>query len=552
MNLLVFNDISKDSPEIADFKNILRYSLMFDYKSAITDDLINLPIKESEKVIKESKETIKGSKEIIKGSKEAIKKYEEAIKESEEACKFMEELFEKCFTMLAPLFGKYIPTDFFASPVSATQADSYISLGQDRLFWKSSLKYHCIISTLFTIKHFKLINSTLSLYQLNTLTKANGYFSLKSKKLLDDSETKLKRAKHKGEFEINTETPSNFSKSFKTFFEKLSDTEQKRILHFSERQANSLSNADFTYRLYKNRIKYLNLRKAYIEENKTDSIYDFFSLSDSFFQSFFNNSENACDEILLRYMTERYYNLSMTSELINTIITLANKEDYFHLDSFSSEILSICFDLPNVFSRNTYLKFAFHSYSNENLTNNIFRKRNFSIGGIHELPPPMSSLDRPIVWMDLFKKFNLFFSKLIFPVFEKSFYIMLIESLQRKELVNSEKDLLSLSMRLLEKYIEIHSKDILHCGAVANEELDSLSNSIAIPSSVSSFTSSQEKTISALLQNVLKQQNNIFHPKSYQKFTGDYLGIWPGKRNTYHNALINLYIDSIVTPIPKE
>ena len=268
--------------------------------------------------------------------------------------------------------------------------------------------------------------------------------------------------------------------------------------------------------------------------NRLDSIHKF---SDS----------DIVDSILFKYKTERYYNFSFTHCIVNMLLKFSDKNENFSIDSIPWEFLSTCFYLPNVFSREAFFKFALHSFNNERLEDSIFFKRHQDTGPTIFVDDPTADGTRLLTWLDLFRKYNIFFSHIIFPIYEKCFFLLFKDSLFMNMNFDSCNSFLFKAIDILHAYILTHSDEI-----IGKEDSDgSLPKLLQTDGfqndEILKLDIADQKAAALLTQKMLLKQNNIIHPAPSHLRNSDHLGFSPG--NTYHRQLMNLTIDSIMNNI---
>lgn len=492
MNLLIFKDITDNSSEMQAAKNVLTQTLHLDYN---VTDIANLKKLHNDELI--------------------------------------DALFALCKKICQPLFYKD-SFQFFGSDMGNPLQIKYRDLSSSSQFWNSAIKYHCVISTLFTDRHFLLKESKISAYHLNTYARKLGYFQLKELGYINEQHLFCEYNKENKSSDASKKL-SDFNKLFASFYNRLSE-EERQIFNLDSKKHFSLENSDFCYRLFCNRKIYNKLRKFYSNHDCLVNCIDFFDNSGSFFNSFIENSDHIVDEILLQYQLERYFNLSLTTETLNLIFS---KPELLPPTSIPPEIIVSCFNLPNVFSRKLFLNFAFDSYHNKFLTENIFYKRTQDTGPVYFTDAPTIQTNKLILWLDLYKKFTYFFSHLVFPIYEKCFFLLYKDSIKsfNKPLITD-----------LEQYISVHSDDILNGGFTddnlrtrLSDPLPSITNPIVLDPRVIE-NKNYLLRCNLLLQDILSAQNNIMHPTGFPDLTEAYFGCLPG--TSYHRKLMTLYVNS--------
>lgn len=538
MNLHTFNNLNDNSSDLTDFKTFLHYSLSL-YNSD-TDLLISI--------------------------------------NPDTRCDYIEAIFEKCHEVCSPLFHRSSPYYFFG-PTSSTFSDIqgletiYPELNMNNTFWTTAIKYQCIISSLITLIHFNTSQKEITPYILCNKFKGNCYFSLLDEKILfiDKKELTFSSYKKTGKSAEYSSVSSNFINTFRTFYSNLSANE-KRILGIKSEKRVFLFNADLIFRLYKvNKDDKLckKINKFYENSNTSFSFNHYFELSTRLKENLvmqenstaLGYSFNRVDELLLRYKLERYYNFSLNSCIIESITNLSTTKSIYEPISFNSiplEVLLTTFNLPNVFSRNGFFKFALYSFNNTGLNSSTFYRRNKDAGPMDFAETSPNEINHLTVWIDLYKKFTTFFSYIIFPIYERCFFIILKENLTHKH--NIDFDFINEAIMLLKEYIDKNHDHILTYegneykhklpdnqleydkNCECTKELFGNQNSL-IPK-LQLKNASEINSLNVTLKNILIHENCIIHPKPSFSLNPEYLGFIPGE--SAHRKLMNLIVESLL------
>ncbi len=526
MDLCIFKDISINSKEMESARNILSYTLHLEYEKVHKNHSTSNLLYEKEK------------------------NYDT----------YIEDLFEQCNSICSSLF--HINSFTFFGNSSINTHNFYQDLCLDKTFWESSIKYHCSISSLYTLLHTFLKDERISPYTVNTYAKENGYFYFHEKNYLDSSNKTFKRYIQEKISTTASNTSGNFSKTYRTFYDKLSSVEQALFNTYTKKDSSKdskleffLENSDLSYFLFDNRNHFINLRKSY-EEQSIQSVHSFFkNMSD--LHSSYNKVENKVDLLLLQYKAERYYNFSMTSQLIYSIFDDVWSKNKNSLVSFSPEFLVSCFNLPNVFSRNIYLLYALNSYDNKFLNESIFYKRLQNAGPLVFAQPETPKETHLFTWLELYKKFFSFFSFVVFPVYEKCFFLLLYDSLKESLPENETLDnnkIIKAAIDILYKYINSHIDQIKE-GEFCTNSLagpppkEDFIYQIKIPKQEYFSDKNQKINENSFLKNILMKQNNLFHPVTIPGFGPDYFGI--KEKRDHKSALITFYTNSIIEHISR-
>lgn len=465
----------------------------------------------------------------------------------------IEAIFHICHEICKPLLEPNF--NFFGNDdLGRTNKESRSKLFanyRDNDFWITAIKYHCVISSLFTIRNVILENNNISAYHLDGYAKGLGFQSLKEKGYLQDNYFKKRITSKQTINDYSSSDCSNFKTMFESFYNTLTPSEQNAMHYIKEKSLFSLENSDYVYSIFKSRKPFIQLHKYFCNDSNNTPIgyfSSFFKEIAAFSNSYYANKEgrNVVDQILLAYRIERYYNLSLTTELCSRLLKLftEKKDNAFKMPNTS--ILSTCFTLPNVFSRNLFLSYAFDSYDNAYLNENAFFYRNKNAGPVSYTSLASLGIDRHLTWENLFKSFNLFFSRIVFPIYEKCFFILLKEAfgLQKVCPGNSEP-----VMNELNNYILTNSHDILAGGFSSPKTREHLPKDLSydirtpnIPDSKELHTPDEKKRFNLTLKDIIATQNSLINSKDVPLFNSDYFGMHLSKNE--HQALLTLYINS--------
>lgn len=506
MDLHFFKDISQDSKEIQEFISILHHT--FYIQLDCTKELNNSSSSESD--------------------------YSGKI----------DEIFEKLHSLCKPLFHNSFRFFGISSSDQNIPYSTFIPYYPD--FWINSIKYHCVISSLYTLLYAQLYNTTLSSYRIINDIKGSGYFSLIDKHIISvqqDGTISVLRANTNDSAERSKKS-SHYSHSHKSFYNHLDNREQK-VLGMSLNNKGvrtSLLNSDLIFQLeelHKNGGNCKKFHQFYINSHMNFSCNDYFNAAHEL-QKLINpqkEENNPVDQILLQYKAERFYNFSLTYCVIKSLLDFSHQHNnILNFDSFPLEILELIFRLPNTFSRNVFFVYALESFLNDSLSDSIFNARHRDVGAMAPLKNDIPQKMRLINWLPLLQKFVLFFATLIFPLYERCFFLLLKSVLCN----HNTQDIIF----LLRDYIEEHAQDIYRINVKntdTQEELPNLVNQEITP--IEFNNKMEEETVNLITKKILKNQNNIFHAVPYPEFNAKSFGFHSSKNQSYRE-LMTLLVDS--------
>lgn len=513
MNLHFFDYISINSKDLLEFKSILKHTFYFDLDIAINRCKI--------------------------------------LQESPKNSNIIDDIFLECDNLCKPIFHKDSFYFFGFHNSKSNQFCTSISRNPD--FWKTAIKYHCVISSLYTLLHYQLRKYEITSYRLINDIKHLGYFSLINKQILSinqDMSIKINRVKNGNEDYIDrSDKCANYSKTYRNFYENLDFKEQKTLgMSLKKNRITSLLlNTDIIYRLIELRSEggiNKKFHQFYQENNENFSCNDYFKVSQKL-QNILNtrkDDDDIVDQILLQYKMERFYNCSLTYCIIKSLLDFSHKQDLLTLDSFPLEILELAYRLPNTFSRNDFFIYALYSFQNDYLSDSIFNngRNNLSPFAKHTNPTP--DRIRLITWLPLFQQFMLFFTTVVFPLYERCFFLLL-QSTQKYKSVNSY---VSNSINMLYNYLKNHAQ-YLYENKIDSLDLPENFRKLKI-SQIETDNKVELQTLDLLTKKILIKQNNIFHSVPYPHFNADFFGFSSSKQEG-HCKLMLLLIDSILNNV---
>lgn len=134
------------------------------------------------------------------------------------------------------------------------------------------------------------------------------------------------------------------------------------------------------------------------------------------------------------YITERIFNLSLFWGLVNNIICTETQTHHRLCQKSVIEILTTCKELPNVFSRQYFLKYAFDKIKDEPVSymDFWFKESLERIGTeISEDRMNIRAFDFSR-WLRQYKLFMRYMSRFVIPVYEWCFINMLLGSIEKR------------------------------------------------------------------------------------------------------------------------
>lgn len=337
----------------------------------------------------------------------------------------------------------------------------------------SMILHHCILSSYHAILTELLQNYRVSSYAMVNNIKTYGFQSLKKNGmvLLKDNRIKFKGQKDDIRSSKKSSLTSDFIRVVNSHkkIDLLSNIMKLMINSESEDSSNynySLQFSELCYRICQikapswKRIKVTSKLEAIKNTAASIEPHDI-SLRKICIKNNFNG--NRTDTLYHYYLTERIFNFSLFFSLLENIKQIESKTNYRLDQEYIIPILCLCKELPNVFSRQVFLKYAFgqieskpESYSDFWLHNN-YEKR-YSMVELSRYPKGFH-FHR---WIEQYKLFFKYLSSYIIPIYEWCFINMLLESIEQSSPNGTHFENLSEALDLLNKYMEKNGEAIMH------------------------------------------------------------------------------------------
>ncbi|MDD3663612.1 MAG: hypothetical protein PHT84_07225 [Candidatus Pacebacteria bacterium] len=304
---------------------------------------------------------------------------------------------------------------------------------------KQSLKYHLLISSLYTAKQLSFGRHNVSSYCICNKIQGDGLFSLLSNSIYDEqfSDEHIKPKYFSSKTDIKEKTDS-IEKQYNNYEVSAFNLKFKRILDFDNYTSKILNTmidstnydfckTDFIYQI-NNNYNLPRRRKESSQTMITDLTNSFPKLSQA---DFYKKDYQVIDKLLLDYQGRRYYPIDLFTHIKRCRHFLFSSKnalvDMGALGNFD-KIMSLAADLPNVYSRKVFVNFALSGLLSSTLRDSPFtgtfpEGRNNIIASL--LPRPYLAIEHEQTWIGLMEKYFVELTNITFPVFEKAFYISL-------------------------------------------------------------------------------------------------------------------------------
>lgn len=467
---------------------------------------------------------------------------------------------------------------------------SFFQLIYSGEMWRDNIKYHAVLSSLYSIESFLSAKENITGYELANKYEDRGFlqnwFEPKPKSNNIDSSNRGNGICS----QIDTLKKWFSSEEFNEFIgskAKVSSHRHVRKLHSDiiwrltqcrvcnkgcAKDGKDLSDNEKTY----GNNLFIGLHKKiespdqaiYVNKEKITNFIQIIGLIDQVqdllysFDFDASNIYQRVDHLLYLYKLERFYNFSVTRTLFEAIYYHDEKyvdaEDKINGDSILSSLLGI-FKLPNVFSREVFIKYLFESFENnfnENFFDNDMENRNV---GMAFADTTIKDINKRHAWERLVQYFCRYFNNLVFPLTEGLFMASIMRNYDLTSTESTNKCLYDLTC-----YLNTHFDLILNPTYHSNENIicrTKFRPDPKIPESfkirelgLSKFTNSStfdKKRVdyyNDILSYLMLNQSNIVHlDPSYKKtLSRDSINIRSTENALQHKKLSSFYINEAI------
>lgn len=176
-------------------------------------------------------------------------------------------------------------------------------------------------------------------------------------------------------------------------------------------------------------------------------------------------SHNPVDNLYSHYISERILGLNLICYLIKSILNIEKVTPFRLCQDKIIEVLCHCQKLPNVFSRQYFLQYAF----NKLITRPMSYLDFWSDHVLHmDNPPYISPPARKRTqfqftkWLDQFELFCTYMGEYVIPIYEWCFINLLMGIIEHKYPDQNHMDHLLCAINILTEYIKENYKEIIH------------------------------------------------------------------------------------------
>lgn len=363
----------------------------------------------------------------------------------------------------------------------------------DKTGFLSMILDHCILSCYHAILTELMHEKTVTSYEITNNIKSNGIYSLYKKNQLDfESDCILKKIRKSSFVTVQSSSrASDFTRLTKTHLKLFPNMQSLFVAPSSNSNA---SNAYQYFLQFSSIFSYLcnidarcwKFFSSSITDHNKDSTFDSFkNLSQALLPKFDKKGSsvfeyifpkpfsNPVDAVYHYYLIERIFNYNLFYSLLHNIHRVETKTNYKLCQNYILNILYSCKKLPNSFSRQYFLQYAFDQLIFEPMSYLDFWNSHRFDMSTSPLEAPLDSEKKKYFqfprWLDQFSLFCNYMAEYAIPIYEWCFTNMIMDTMEQiiPDTPNStqgkklHRKRLVKAMEYLANYINEHWKQIL-------------------------------------------------------------------------------------------
>lgn len=446
----------------------------------------------------------------------------------------IEDLFTKCHNCCSGLFSntpEQITYNFFGS--------KHINLNQPHTSFPqlhNMILNHCIISSYHAIITELLEGEYVSSYALVNKIRTKGIDELYKNNFVINKGNKLSfKNRNDSSYSQKSRKASDFYKksdSHKDILEPLfismpSDNTYQYSLQFSS----------LCYKIcniYASKFKKFDFKSSNIFLNWLTEMHSSFISETDIKAIATKNKANIfpIDFLYTHFLSERLFNFRLIYSLLRNILIIEEKTDYRICTNEILKILSLCKKLPNVFSRQYFLKFAFDSFDDISDSYADFwhendMKGNDIIMGINRTQRLGFQFEK---WIEQYELFINYMSEFVIPIYEWCFLDMLLSVIERDYPSETHFNHLLKAITILSDHVNIHYEEILIPQEDLNSENKDILSVLCKPKKIATLHNLSLDTLKTIYNELYLPENDDLNLPVY--LNPDYFkNITPDKRN---------------------
>ena len=178
---------------------------------------------------------------------------------------------------------------------------------------------------------------------------------------------------------------------------------------------------------------------------------------------FNKNTLNSVDNLYQYYLIERLFNFNLFYGLLKNIKRIEEQTTYRLCDPEILSVLLCCKNLPNVFSRQYFLKYAFdHIYDKPDSFSNFWHTQDlFRANTLMSSTRKTRTYFQFTQWLEQYELFMNYMAKFVIPIYEWCFINMLLTVIEDKYPGEEHFFYLNKAIDFLTDYMNDHCRDIL-------------------------------------------------------------------------------------------
>lgn len=416
---------------------------------------------------------------------------------AEDQIKSIEAIIENCSKCCSDLFydSKSISSlgpDFFGLILSNDNNASNDTWVKDIL---SMIPYHCVLSSYHSILTELLHGEALTAYLINDRIKTKGIHLLLKRKILTLTEESIsfnksssnlpnsKKSSKASDFSKKAATHLNTMSSLKDLFSSASNEPDRYNLQFSSIFYRICSIPAPTWKnlsssnpkLPKERLL-KQVEKILIEMEPRISLP--ITAPANSFHDFYSDT---VDGLYSYYITERIFNLNLFYSFLRYIELLQNKKEFFFYCQQKDIMKTLCYckNLPNVFTRQYFLNYAFLMLDHKPISDYDYWSDS-ALDKAHTLMESTRTGRQEFDFQKWIQQYNLFVKymyKFVFPVYEWCFISMFLTSIEEANRSKSHIEHLLIAMNCLTSFMERNYNSIIQpLNSLYNQNISDMLN----------------------------------------------------------------------------
>lgn len=415
----------------------------------------------------------------------------------------VDDIFEKCKNVCSKLLpenksGRVIPERMFGRCEDTREDTLYRYLNPSRYkesaisegdFFASCVKHDCVLSAYHTIVSELFMSECISPYAVANHYKYNGIQKLIEKeriiierndtvKILKMTEKDYRDSKKKSGVGANFRNKcsgrsenelikvilnangNNKDEAFGVYVQYaplLMTLCEQRVVKWDHRLWRKSGNIEDFLETYRKMVDAVTPPKRKLKvEGKTD-----------FAEKPFDG--NATDAIYHYYLAEKLLNINLFYSIVENVGIIKKEFNYNMTDDTTIEALARTVNLPNVFSRTYFLRYAFDHIGCSDSLWDFWHRLSLYDNAIMMMQASESEKGFDYyTWIAQYKKFVNLMADFIFPVYEWSFLILLLERIELQNCDENHIHHLVDALRVLSDYIDKNYTKIIRPLEVKN------------------------------------------------------------------------------------